>query len=107
MIVRSAAVAALILAMSGVAIAGSAAHVPGGAIVALNPQPEPPGAMDARQLPPGPCRSLLVSVTVEGGATASAHAVPTRVSGRCAYDIPLPGARIGATARVTISRAEQ
>jgi hypothetical protein len=75
--------------------------------VALNPQPEPPGITDARRkLPPGPCRSVMVQVSAEGlSAPATGYATPTRVAGKCAYDVAVPGARAGATARVTFSRA--
>ncbi len=75
--------------------------------VALNPQPEPPGITDARRkLPPGPCRSVMVRVSAEGlSAPATGYARPTAVAGKCAYDVAVPGARPGTTARVTFSRA--
>ena len=76
--------------------------------VALNPQPEPPGivAFDARRLlPPGPCRSILVTVEVEGARTPfTAHAVDTAEKGKCAYTVPTPGAKAGSRAAVKFSR---
>ena len=77
----------------------------GAAEVELNPQPEPPGVTDARKLlPPGPCSTVIA--TVEGrGAAVSAHAVATQTPGRCRYDITTPGLRPGAMARVTFTRA--
>ena len=70
----------------------------------LNPQPEPPGITDARKLlPPGPCSSISVSVMVNGAAIAS-HAVATRVPGRCRYEVATPGAKPGTAARVSFSR---
>jgi hypothetical protein len=76
--------------------------------VALNPQPEPPGivAFDARRLlPPGPCRSLRVTVEAEGARTPfTAHAVDTAEKGKCAYTVPTPGAKAGSRAAVKFSR---
>jgi hypothetical protein len=76
--------------------------------VALNPQPEPPGivAFDARRLlPPGPCRSIVVTVEVEGArAPFTAHAVDSAESGKCAYKVPTPGAKAGSRAAVKFSR---
>jgi hypothetical protein len=76
--------------------------------VALNPQPEPPGivAFDARRsIPPGPCRTILVTVGVEGARTLfTAHAVDTAESGKCAYKVPTPGAKAGSRAAVKFSR---
>jgi hypothetical protein len=76
--------------------------------VALNPQPEPPGivAFDARRLlPPGPCRSIRVTVEAEGGRTAfTGHAVDTAEKGKCAFTVPTPGAKAGSKAAVKFSR---
>ena len=76
--------------------------------VALNPQPEPPGivALDARRLlPPGPCRSILVTVETEGARTPfTAHAVDTAEKGKCAFKVLTPGAKAGARAAVKYSR---
>jgi hypothetical protein len=79
-----------------------------GAKVALNPQPEPPGvvAFDARRmLPPGPCRTMLVTVDVEGARTPfMTHAVDTAEKGKCAFTVPTPGAKAGSRAAVKFSR---
>ncbi len=79
-----------------------------GGKVALNPQPEPPGivAFDARRLlPPGPCRTILVTVEVEGArAPFTAHAVDATESGKCAYKVPTPGTKAGSRAAVKFSR---
>jgi hypothetical protein len=76
--------------------------------VALNPQPEPPGigAFDARRLlPPGPCRTIRVTVQTEGARTAvTAHAVDTAEKGKCAFNVPTPGAKPGSRAAVKFSR---
>jgi hypothetical protein len=76
--------------------------------VALNPQPEPPGivAFDARRLlPPGPCRSIRVLVGADGvGSPFTGHAVDTAEKGKCAFNVPTPGAKAGARAAVTFSR---
>ncbi len=76
--------------------------------VALNPQPEPPGivAFDARRLlPPGPCRSIRVTVDVEGARTPfTARAVDTAERGKCAYTVPTPGAKAGSRAAIKFSR---
>ena len=76
--------------------------------VALNPQPEPPGivALDARRLlPPGPCRTILVTVDIEGARTPfTTHAVETAEKGKCAFKVPTPGAKAGAKAAVKFSR---
>jgi len=131
MVVRSVIAAALVLSSISAAVAANDGHVSGFVLVALNPQPEPPGITsvadsvhvtskiprvslnpqpeppgitDGRRLPPGPCRSLVVSVAAPGAPVVTAHAAPTRVSGKCSYDVAVPGARLGATARVTITR---
>jgi len=87
---------------SGTVLAGR------GEKVALNPQPEPPGivAFDARRLlPPGPCRTILVTVEVEGArAPFTAHAVDATESGKCAYKVATPGAKAGSRAAVKFSR---
>ena len=136
MILRSAAVAALMLVTSGAAVAlnpqpeppgvmhvsgivlvalnpqpeppgvtaAGGAHVTG-ARVMLNPQPEPPGIVDARRLlPPGPCKSVLVSVAAPGAPAVTTHAVATRIAGRCSFDAAVPGARSGSTATITVTR---
>ncbi|MDQ6942724.1 MAG: hypothetical protein M3169_09455 [Candidatus Eremiobacteraeota bacterium] len=76
--------------------------------VALNPQPEPPGivAFDARRLlPPGPCRTLLVTVDAEGARMPyTTHAVDTAEKGKCAYKVVTPGAKAGSRAAVKFSR---
>lgn len=75
--------------------------------VALNPQPEPPGiAFDAsRLLPPGPCRTILVTIETEGARTPfTAHAVDTAEKGKCAFTVPTPGAKAGSRAAVKFSR---
>jgi hypothetical protein len=76
--------------------------------VALNPQPEPPGivAFDARRLlPPGPCRTIQVTVDIVGArAPFTAHAVDTAEKGKCAYKVPTPGAKAGSRAAVKFSR---
>lgn len=76
--------------------------------VALNPQPEPPGivAFDARRLlPPGPCRTMLVTVDIEGARTPfTTHAVDTAEKGKCAFTVPTPGAKAGSRAAVKFSR---
>jgi hypothetical protein len=73
--------------------------------VALNPQPEPPGiTFDARKLPPGPCRSLLVVVKVPGLPPVTAQAAATGVAGKCAFDILIPNATAGSRAALTFSR---
>jgi hypothetical protein len=78
-----------------------------GGKVALNPQPEPPGiAFDARRLlPPGPCRTILVTVETEGARTPfTTHAVDTAEQGKCAFKVPTPGAKAGSRAAVKFSR---
>ena len=76
--------------------------------VALNPQPEPPGivAFDARRLlPPGPCRTILVTVDTEGARTPfTTHAVDTAEKGKCAFKVLTPGAKAGSRAAVKFSR---
>ncbi|HWT05537.1 MAG TPA: hypothetical protein VN224_07255 [Xanthomonadales bacterium] len=76
--------------------------------VALNPQPEPPGivAFDARRLlPPGPCRTILVTIDSGSARTAfTAHAVDTAEKGKCAFDVLTPGAKAGSRAAVKFSR---
>lgn len=75
--------------------------------VALNPQPEPPGvvAFDARVLlPPGPCRTVVVTIEIEGARAVTTHAVDTAERGRCAYHVATPGARAGSSAAVTFGR---
>jgi hypothetical protein len=76
--------------------------------VALNPQPEPPGivAFDARRLlPPGPCRTIQVTVAIEGArAPFTTHAVDTAEKGKCAYKVLTPGAKAGSRAAVKFSR---
>ena len=79
-----------------------------GGKVELNPQPEPPGivAFDARRLlPPGPCRTLLVTVETEGArAPFTTHAVDTTEQGRCAFKVLTPGVKAGSRAAVKFSR---
>jgi hypothetical protein len=78
-----------------------------GTKVALNPQPEPPGiAFDARRLlPPGPCRTIHVTVDIEGTRMPfTAHAVDTAEKGKCAYKVLTPGAKAGSRAAVKFSR---
>ncbi|HEY0383783.1 MAG TPA: hypothetical protein VGC72_16440 [Candidatus Elarobacter sp.] len=75
--------------------------------VALNPQPEPPeSAFDARRLlPPGPCRSIKVTVEIEGArAPFTTHAVDTAEKGKCAFNVPTPDAKAGSRAAVKFSR---
>jgi hypothetical protein len=76
--------------------------------VALNPQPEPPGivAFDARRLlPPGPCRTIVVTVDAESArAPFTTHAVDTAEKGKCAYMVATPGAKAGSRAAVKFSR---
>ena len=133
MMIRLAIATALVLGLPAAAIAAPDGHVAGYVLVALNPQPEPPGitevtaiahvakpnpvgrvalnpqpeppgiTADARKLPPGPCRTLHVTVTA-GGAPVSALAAPTSVAGKCAYDVAVPGAAIGSRAAVKFSR---
>ena len=78
---------------------------PGGGL-ALNPQPEPPGITDARRkLGGGPCHTVMVRVVVEGVTVpTSGYATATPMAGKCAYDIAVPGARPGAIARVKFTR---
>jgi hypothetical protein len=127
------AAAALMLISPSVAGAADGAHVAGYVLVALNPQPEPPGitevtayapvvksnpvgrvalnpqpeppgiTADARKLPPGPCRTLRVTVTA-GASTVSELAKPTPVAGKCAFDLAVPGTTLGARAAVKFSR---
>ncbi|HEV2644624.1 MAG TPA: hypothetical protein VGT98_18065 [Candidatus Elarobacter sp.] len=75
--------------------------------VALNPQPEPPGiTRDARKLlPPGPCREIVVKVEAPGAAPVTARATEI-AAGKCGYDVAVPGARLGSMAKVTLSRSK-
>ena len=130
---RLAIAAALMLTLTSIALAAAGEHVAGYVLVALNPQPEPPGitevtayapvmkpnpvgrvalnpqpeppgiTADARKLPPGPCRTIRVTVTV-GGSAVSGLAKPTPVAGKCAFDVMVPGATVGARAAVKFSR---
>jgi hypothetical protein len=134
MFVRLTAAAALILSSTSVALAAGGGHVSGYVLVALNPQPEPPGVQavdavakvtkssaadrvslnpqpeppgvyfDARRLPPGPCRNLLVLVKVPGHPPVTAHAVSTAVAGKCAFDVAIANATVGSRAAVKFSR---
>ncbi len=75
--------------------------------VMLNPQPEPPGSTERRMLPPGPCRSLLVTIDV-GGKTMSQRAADGETSGTCRYAFAMknltPGAQISVRARPAAAR---
>ena len=138
--IRFAVAAALILTSTAVSVAAASpgGHVSGYVLVALNPQPEPPGVQqidasakvsipdpasrvelnpqpeppgvyarqiyDARKLPPGPCRSLLVVVKVPGLPPVTTTAKSTPVAGKCIFDVAVPSAAIGTRAAVKFSR---
>ena len=87
------------------AVTGTIPITDAAARVALNPQPEPPGiTFDARKLPPGPCRNVLVVVKVPGLPPVTSHAADTAVAGKCAFDVAIPNATAGSRGAVKFSR---